>query len=119
MDYLSILKEKGHERDMCMRAIIEHFLSTPIGTVIHKDTVARLPLKQWNARKNMWVSFTVDTVCRKARALAEMGILQKDNLGTRRSTRYWLAGGINPTKKVVEYVMVERDGVRYARPVYG
>lgn len=113
--YLDTLKKEGHEKDLCMKAIMEYFIANP--QRIHKDDLARIPFKGWRARQGKWTHFSVDTVLRKTRKLAEIGLLSKDNLGTRHSTRYWLnealGGQIKPNKPTAE-VRVREDGSRYA-----
>ncbi len=115
MNYLAKLKQEGHDKDLCMIAVMEYFIQNP--QLIHKDKLARIPFKGWRAKQNKYTHFSIDTVLRKTRKLAEIGLLSKDNLGTRHSTRYWLheaiEGHFAPSKPTVE-VRVREDGTRYA-----
>lgn len=109
MDWKETLKEK-HPDDLCMRAIMLHFVENGYGvsSKLHKDDLARVPLKAWKHRKNDWERFSIDTVLRKARKLAELGLLEKDNLGSHGSTRYWVkdasTGQIQPSKPYLQVI---------------
>lgn len=108
-----VLKTNGYEKDLCMVSIMRYFSENP--HIIHKDDLARIPFKAWKERQNKWEHFSIDTILRKARKLAEIGALAKDNNGSRGSTRYWYTHGAAPTK--IEYVPVEIDGRTFMRKI--
>lgn len=118
MNWSERLEKEGYGNDLCMKAIMD-FMSKRENTKLHKDDLARIPFKAWKVKKNDWEKFSIDTVLRKTRALAAMGLLDKDNLGSKHSTRYWLpkgaTGQIQPPRYRME--VVETPEGRVARPV--
>lgn len=106
-----LLKKYGHENDGCMRAILEYF-NVRKGEWVNKAPLSlmQFPYIEKGKRK----CFSPETIGRKARLLAEVGLLdRKEEDGS--AWYRWPYGGLFVKK--YEYVPVVVDGVRMMREI--
>lgn len=102
----SLLRNSGHENDNCMIAILEYF-SIRKGEWVNKAHLSLLqfPYTEKGRRKH----FSPETIGRKARLLAELGLLERKEVD--HIAHYAWPEGISVPEKPKPYVYVPKRPV--------
>lgn len=108
-----LLKPHSLEDDNCMVAILEWLDGRGR---INKAELVLQKFRYWKKGRREWCTFSAETIGRKARKLAELGIIERHE--SNHQTWYALPSEarIEP-KKPVQMEMVEINGVRMMRSV--
>lgn len=98
-----LLAKHGKDKDQCMFSILM-FLERAQGNWVNK---AELSLQKFVYKKRArFVDFAPETICRKARALADLGLIERREV--EHTAEYRFAGEV-PTQKI--RVAIIEEGV--------
>ena len=111
MNWKQVLKNKGHSNDQAFSEIMKFFEERGSnGSAINKNELTLMGFKRFRKARRDYVKFSTETIGRKARTLAEIGLLtriQGDDGYT-----YYKYHGENKQEKKVEYFIRDRNGNR-------
>ena len=108
-----LLKQFGAENDQAHQRIVEFFMDSPKRRV-NSAELSLMGFKRWKKGQRIWVAFSPSCIERKARKLAEWGVLNK---GYDSSGHAWYEYVGKEPAKPREMSSNIKDGVRTMRYV--
>jgi len=108
MNWKQVLKNKGHSNDQALSEIMKFF--EVCNRTVNKNELTLMGFKRFRKSRRDYVKFSTETIGRKARTLAELGLLtriQGDDGYT-----YYKYHGENKQEKKVEYFIRDINGNR-------
>lgn len=112
MTWLEKLKTLGLENDQAHLRILEFFSETTPGRRVNSTELSLMGFRRWKKMAREWVRFSPSCIERKARKLAELGILER---GYDTSHHAWFAFNGESPAKTPKYRIEIPDGPGPAR----
>lgn len=117
MNPLERLKELGLHNDQCYVAILNWFAENP-NRRVNSTELSLMGFKRYKKGQRVWVNFSPSCVERKARKLAELGLLER-GYDTSHHAWYLSTGeAVEPVRKIIGYKTRVIEGVPHAIPIY-
>lgn len=113
MNTIQLLKQFGGENDQCYVAILDWF-SENRGRRVNSAELSLMGFKRLKKLQHVYVPFSPSCIERKARKLAEWGLLERGYDTSHHAWYSWPVGQSVAPQKPMEVRIEERNGVKTA-----